>query len=121
MARTSATREGSLPKGHDRACVDRTGTPPESLIRGIRDGGSGIYILCGDGTIEPEEIASMLGKRFVALPARVIECALALMHRSATSSSHGSMRARRDFRGKVVVVAGAAGDIGAAIAPRFAF
>lgn len=51
-----------------------------AILRGIHDGGTGIYNLAGDGTIGLAEIASTLGRPYVALPAAVLEIGLRLLH-----------------------------------------
>jgi UDP-glucose 4-epimerase len=42
------------------------------LVKGIREGRSGIYNLAGDGAVKLAEIAGIIGKRYVALPAWLI-------------------------------------------------
>ncbi len=51
-----------------------------AILRGIHDGGTGIYNLAGDGTIGLGEIAGLLGKPYVELPAPVVEVALRVLH-----------------------------------------
>lgn len=50
------------------------------LVRGIREGKSGVYNLAGDGVTTMPEIARRLGKRYVTLPAWLLRGALAVLH-----------------------------------------
>jgi UDP-glucose 4-epimerase len=52
-----------------------------AIVRGIHRGGTGIYNLAGDGTITLAEIAGLLEKPFVALPATVLKRILGVLHR----------------------------------------
>lgn len=47
-----------------------------AIIKGIRERGSGIYNLAGDGTVTLPEIARRLDKRYVPLPSVVLATAL---------------------------------------------
>ncbi|MFN2376167.1 MAG: SDR family oxidoreductase [Candidatus Binatia bacterium] len=51
-----------------------------AILRGIHEGGVGIYNLAGDGTLGLAEIAALLGKPYVALPAFLVEAALTVLH-----------------------------------------
>jgi UDP-glucose 4-epimerase len=51
-----------------------------AILYGIHHGGTGIYNLAGDGTIGLDEIAGVLGKPYVALPAPVLELGLRVLH-----------------------------------------
>ncbi len=48
------------------------------IVEGIRYRRSGIFNLCGDGTITLPEIARRIGKRYLAVPAPLLELALYL-------------------------------------------
>jgi UDP-glucose 4-epimerase len=50
------------------------------LVKGILEGSSGIFNLAGDGMTSMPEIACLLGKRYVALPAWLIRAALTVLH-----------------------------------------
>ena len=50
------------------------------LVRGVREGKSGVYNLAGDGVTTMPEIAHRLGKRYVPLPAWLLRGALAALH-----------------------------------------
>jgi UDP-glucose 4-epimerase len=52
-----------------------------AIVRGIHEGGTGIFNLAGDGTLTLREIARMLGKPYVTVPARAVATALALLKR----------------------------------------
>jgi UDP-glucose 4-epimerase len=47
-----------------------------AVLRGIFQGGSGIYNLAGDGTLTLQEMAAMLGKPYRALPVWLVTAAL---------------------------------------------
>jgi UDP-glucose 4-epimerase len=51
------------------------------IVRGILDSKSGIYNLAGDGTLTMREIAKLLGKPYVALPAPALASALWLLRK----------------------------------------
>lgn len=51
------------------------------IARGVIDERQGIYNLAGDGTLSLREIASRLGKPYVALPATLVRAALAVLSR----------------------------------------
>jgi UDP-glucose 4-epimerase len=50
------------------------------LVIGVRGGRTGIYNLAGDGVMTLAEIAAVVGKRMVAIPAWLIRGALAVFH-----------------------------------------
>lgn len=51
------------------------------IIRvGVVEARAGIYNLAGDGAVSVQEIAAMLGKRVVSLPAWLLAAALAVLH-----------------------------------------
>lgn len=50
------------------------------LAAAVRGDATGVYNLTGDGVMTLAEIAAALGKRYVALPTRVVARALAVMH-----------------------------------------
>jgi UDP-glucose 4-epimerase len=52
-----------------------------AILRGIHEGGSGIYNLAGDGTLSLREMARRLGKPYVPLPAPLVRGALWLGRR----------------------------------------
>jgi len=56
-----------------------------AIVHGIQRGGTGIYNLAGDGTLSLPEIAQRLGKPYIALPASVIQAALAILYRLGLS------------------------------------
>ncbi len=56
-----------------------------AILHAIHAGGSGIYNLAGDGTLALPEIAHLLNKPYVALPAGLLEYALAMLHRLGLS------------------------------------
>jgi UDP-glucose 4-epimerase len=47
-----------------------------AILKGIFEGGSGIYNLAGDGVLTLPEIARRLGKPYIALPAGLVSAAL---------------------------------------------
>jgi UDP-glucose 4-epimerase len=47
-----------------------------AIVKGVREGGEGIYNLAGDGVLTMPEIAQRLGKRYVAVPAWLLRGAL---------------------------------------------
>jgi UDP-glucose 4-epimerase len=51
-----------------------------AILRGIHDGGAGVFNLAGDGTITLEEMAQRLGKPYVPLPPGLVTAALWLGH-----------------------------------------
>jgi len=51
------------------------------LAAGVRGSAEGVYNLTGDGVMTLAEIAAALGKRYVALPERLVGRALELLHR----------------------------------------
>lgn len=55
------------------------------IVAGLRHGWRGIYNLAGDGTLSLREMAAMMGKPYVAIPARLVEGSLALLHASRLS------------------------------------
>lgn len=42
------------------------------LVRGVQEGGTGIFNVAGDGTLSLREMARMLRKRYIAIPAPVV-------------------------------------------------
>ena len=52
-----------------------------AILRGIHEGGAGIYNLAGDGTLTLREMARMLGKPYVPLPPALVAAALWILHR----------------------------------------
>ncbi len=52
----------------------------QCLIKGLLENRSGIYNLAGDGTISLREIARLLGKPYIALPAWLMRAALFMLH-----------------------------------------
>jgi len=50
-----------------------------AIVRGIHDGGTGVFNVAGDGTLTLREIAAILHKPYVALPAGVVTAALWLL------------------------------------------
>ena len=52
-----------------------------AILRGIHQGGVGIFNLAGDGTLALRDIAKRLGKPYVAVPAPAIAAALWLLKR----------------------------------------
>ena len=52
-----------------------------AILRGIRDGGAGIFNLAGDGTLGLREIARLMRKPYIAVSPRVIATALAILKR----------------------------------------
>lgn len=51
-----------------------------AILHGIHNGGVGIFNLAGDGTLSLPEIAQLLGKPYVALPAALVAGALWVLH-----------------------------------------
>lgn len=51
-----------------------------ALRRGIDEGQGGVFNLAGDGTLAMPEIAARLGKRYVEVPAWLLQAALAILH-----------------------------------------
>lgn len=49
-----------------------------AIAQGILQGGTGVYNLAGDGALSMREIATQLGKPYVALPAALVAAALAI-------------------------------------------
>lgn len=47
-----------------------------AIVKGVREGGAGIYNLAGDGVLTMADIAQRLGKRYVALPSWLLRGAL---------------------------------------------
>ncbi len=47
-----------------------------AIVKGVREGGQGIFNLAGDGVLTMPDIAQRLGKRYVALPAWLLRGAL---------------------------------------------
>ncbi len=47
-----------------------------AIVKGVREGGEGIFNLAGDGVLTMPEIAQRLGKRYVVLPAWLLRGAL---------------------------------------------
>ncbi len=52
-----------------------------AIVKGVREGRSGIYNLAGDGTLTMARIARRLGKPYLPLPAAVLRGALGLLRR----------------------------------------
>src|SRR5882724_3155097 len=52
-----------------------------AILHGIRSGGVGIYNLAGDGTIALGEIAGILGKPYILVPAMMLSVALGALHK----------------------------------------
>jgi UDP-glucose 4-epimerase len=50
-----------------------------AILHGIHRGGTGIFNLAGDGTLTLREMARLMGKRYVPMPAGLIGAALALL------------------------------------------
>jgi UDP-glucose 4-epimerase len=50
------------------------------LVKGIREGRSGIFNLAGDGTLTLREIARRMGKPYLPLPAALVTGALRILH-----------------------------------------
>lgn len=59
------------------------------IVKGVREGRTGIYNLTGDGAVPLREIARRLGKPYLALPAIVMRGALDLLHRLGFSERGG--------------------------------
>ena len=55
----------------------------ECIVRGAREGWTGVYNLTGDGVMTLREIAAAMGRRFVALPAGAVRSGLALLERAS--------------------------------------
>ena len=51
----------------------------DCILKGVCEGRTGIYNLCGDGAISLREIARRLGKPYVALPAPVLRAGLRVL------------------------------------------
>jgi UDP-glucose 4-epimerase len=49
-----------------------------AIAKGIRDGGTGVFNLAGDGKLAMREIARMLGKPYLELPPKLVAAALAV-------------------------------------------
>lgn len=47
-----------------------------AIVKGVREGGTGIYNLAGDGVLTMPEISQRLGKRYLALPSWLLRGAL---------------------------------------------
>lgn len=56
-----------------------------AIVRGIHEGGTGIFNLAGDGTLALREIAAMMHKPYVPVPASAIAAALWLLKRFGLS------------------------------------
>jgi len=52
-----------------------------AILRGLREGGCGVYNLAGDGTLSLREMAQRLGKPYVALPPWLVAAGLGALHR----------------------------------------
>jgi UDP-glucose 4-epimerase len=52
-----------------------------AILKGIHEGGTGIFNLAGTGTLTLKEMASMMGKPYVALPAGLVAAVLWLLKR----------------------------------------
>jgi UDP-glucose 4-epimerase len=50
-----------------------------AIMKGIHDGGSGIYNMAGDGVLTMKEIAAMMGKPYIPIPVSLITGALWLL------------------------------------------
>ena len=57
----------------------------QCIIEGITTDKTGIYNLVGDGTLSLREMAALLGKRYIALPATVMRAALLVANRLGLS------------------------------------
>lgn len=53
----------------------------DAILRGIHQGGAGIYNLAGDGTLTLREMAKILGKPYLPLPPALVAAALWILHR----------------------------------------
>jgi len=49
------------------------------IARGLREGSTGVYNLCGDGAISLRDIARRMGRPYLPLPARWLAAALAML------------------------------------------
>lgn len=56
-----------------------------AILHGIRTGQSGIFNLTGDGILTLKEIARRMGNRYVALPEKLVQGALAILSRAKLS------------------------------------
>lgn len=56
-----------------------------AILKGLREGRTGIYNLAGDGAVSLRDIARRMGKPYVALPAVMIQAALCMLHRLGLS------------------------------------
>jgi UDP-glucose 4-epimerase len=52
-----------------------------AILRGIHQGGAGIYNLAGDGTLTLREMAELLGKPYLPLPPALVAAALWILKR----------------------------------------
>ncbi len=52
-----------------------------AILRGIHEGGTGVFNLAGDGTLTLREMAERSGKRYLALPVGLVTAALGLGRR----------------------------------------
>src|SRR5262249_44445570 len=50
-----------------------------AIVQGIHTGGTGIFNVAGDGALTLREMAAMLGKPYVALPAGLLAGALRIL------------------------------------------
>lgn len=50
------------------------------IVKGIREGRTGIFNLAGDGAVALPEIARVLGRPYVAVPASLLSAALRVLH-----------------------------------------
>ena len=56
------------------------------IEKGIRERRSGVYNLAGDGALPLREIASLLGRRYLPLPAAVLAAVLRVLHAAGLSA-----------------------------------
>lgn len=50
-----------------------------AIVKGIHEGGSGIYNMAGDGTLTLKEIAEIMGKPYIPIPVGLVRTGLAVM------------------------------------------
>jgi len=56
-----------------------------AILRGIHEGGAGVYNLAGDGTLTLREMAGLLGKPYIPLPPVLVAAGLWILHRLGLS------------------------------------
>ena len=56
-----------------------------AILRGIHQGGAGVYNLAGDGTLTLREMAKLLGKPYLPLPPALVGASLWILHRLGLS------------------------------------